>query len=382
MKVSFCDTTLRDGEQAPGVSFRLHERMAIAHALDDLGLDVLEIGVPAMGPAEQADLRKILAVPQRAQVCTWNRARRKDIDASLHCGATSVHISIPVSKTLATLKFSGGLVMAQEQLIETVDYAHHLGLQVSIGFEDASRADPAFLATLCGELTTWPILRIRFADTVGILTPHTTAQQIAALRRSTFIPIEFHGHNDFGLAAANSLAALESGATWISTTVLGLGERAGNASMETVAVVAQQLLGMRVNLDFRQFPRVAKQIAAFANRAIPVDQPVIGDSVFTHESGIHVDGTLKDPGCYEPYDPATVGRQRSIVYGRHSGRHSIIDLLESAGALYDSAVVESLLSTVQEMAQAKKSFLLAEEVLRLYWNRLGGRDNEDRADGS
>jgi homocitrate synthase NifV len=369
MKIHFCDTTLRDGEQAPGVSFRVNERKKIAKMLDEMGIDLLEIGIPAMSRQEQMELRQILAVPKRAQVCTWNRALTKDIDASIESGATYVHISIPVSTINANSKFLGGIHEAKKRLFDTIEYARKKNLQVSVGFEDASRADPHWMGEIANQLTVWDVSRIRFADTVGILTPATTAHLIRNLRQATTIPIEFHGHNDFGLAVANSLSALENGATWVSTTVMGLGERAGNASMETVALAARHLLDMTVDLDFTSFPTIAGMVSKWSKRKIPVDYPVIGDLVFTHESGIHVDGTIKSPGCYEPYDPLLVGRDRRIVYGRHSGRHGIVSLLETIGESSDSSKVESLLMAVQKMAKTKKTFLSANDVWKLYQNR-------------
>ena len=378
MKVNFCDTTLRDGEQAPGVSFNLDERKKIAQMLDGIGIDVLEIGIPAMSKQEQTELQKVLAVPKHAKVCTWNRALTRDIDASIASGATFVHISIPVSKINAGMKFPGGIHEAQKRLFETLDYARAKNLQVSVGLEDASRANPDWLAELLHKLTAWQVLRVRFADTVGILTPTTTANVIRHLRSASSIPIEFHGHNDYGLAVANTLAALESGATWASTTVMGLGERAGNASMEAVALASRHLLDMTVALDFKSFNTLARLVAEWAKRQIPVDYPVIGDLVFTHESGIHVDGTLKSPGCYEPYDPLTVGRDRRIVYGRHSGRHGIISLLEDCGEANDPAKVESLLFAIQNLARLKKTFLSARDVRTLHQSRQPKIELEER----
>lgn len=382
LKIQFCDTTLRDGEQAPGVSFHLEERKLIAKKLDEIGVDLLEIGIPAMSKQEQKELREVSSVPKQAQVCTWNRAVIQDIDASIASGANYVHISIPTSRDGAKLKFRDGLAEAKFRLLKTLDYAAAQNLKTSVGFEDASRADPEDLEGILQDLEIRKVLRVRFADTVGILTPTSTATAIRTMSQATSIPIEFHGHNDYGLAVANTLAAVENGATWVSTTIIGLGERAGNASMEAVALATRHLLHKNVTLDFHSFNAIANLVAQFARRQIPVDYPVIGDLVFTHESGIHVDGTLKSPGIYEPYDPSVIGRHRNIVYGRHSGRHGIAKLLDEDGELHDPTQIESLLMAVQKLARKNKTFLSANEVKNLFRVHQQNYASEERREQS
>lgn len=231
------DTTLRDGEQAPGVAFTLREKVTIARLLDLLGVDVIEAGVPVMGGSEQEAVRAVCSLNLKARVATWNRLLLGDIRASLACGAREVHISAPVSDLHIREKLGRSRQWVTDCLNRAVRYARDHGCRVSVGAEDASRADFSFLldyALLAQEAGAY---RLRFADTVGALEPFSTRRVINMLLNRLDIPVEFHGHNDFGLATANSLAAFSAGAAYISTTVGGLGERAGNACLEDMVML-------------------------------------------------------------------------------------------------------------------------------------------------
>ncbi|CCQ92499.1 Homocitrate synthase 1 [[Clostridium] ultunense Esp] len=370
MKIYFCDTTLRDGEQAAGVSFYPEERIALAKALDRAGVDLIEVGIPAMGEAEQENIAAILSLPMQAKRSTWNRARREDIDASLKCGAKIVHIALPVSDRMLRWKLGTDYRGAKLRLLEVIDYARGRGLEVSVGFEDASRAKPSFLRELAEAIEPFGVMRIRFADTVGILTPWDTELLIGHLRKSTSIPIEFHGHNDFGLAVANSLAAVRKGADWVSTTVLGLGERTGNAPMEVVALAVKRLLDFDVALRFDSFQPLAEMVATMSGRAIPEQAPVVGSHAFTHESGIHVDGLLKSSDMYESYPPDVVGRKRIFLYGKHSGRNGVRKVLENAGETPTPEAVELLLEEVRKFSRECKQSLEARQILDLYYREV------------
>lgn len=366
VKVFFCDSTLRDGEQAPGVAFRREEKMAMARLLDEAGVDEIEVGVPAMGEREQQDVAEIFSMPLRAVPVAWNRTRREDIAASVRCGAVRVHVALPVSDIMIRKKLHSSRREVLSRLLDVVDYARECGMQVSVGFEDASRADPSFLGRVAESLEPFQVVRFRVADTVGTLTPWATQRLIARLKEFTAVPLEFHGHNDLGLAVANTLAALEAGAEWASTTVLGLGERAGNAALEAVAVGARLLLGREVGIRLSLLSRLAEQVSIASGLAIPDQAPVVGSRVFTHESGIHVDGVLKAPETYEPFPPEWVGRSRRIVFGRHSGRNGLRKVLEAGGFSPSSEELDALIERVRELAVSHKEFLTEEIICRLY----------------
>ncbi len=238
--VQLVDTTLRDGEQMAGVVFTAEEKLDIAVALDRSGLLWIEAGTPAMGEEEQEAMRFILDTTlKRATPFSWNRAVKKDIDASHSCGFSFVHISVPVSDVHIGQKLGKNRDWVLKQLSDAVSYARSLGMEVSVGAEDASRADEEFFLQLADVAAELGACRIRYADTIGWLNPVNTCQIMKRLNSRCSLPIEFHGHNDFGMATANTLAACLGGAAYASTTVLGLGERAGNANMEEVIKALQ-----------------------------------------------------------------------------------------------------------------------------------------------
>ncbi len=235
-RVLINDTTLRDGEQSPGVAFQASEKIAIAEALYAAGIEAMEVGTPAMGEEECARIRQVRRQLPGATLMTWCRMQAGEIRQSADLGMDWVDISIPASDKLRQYKLREGLPLLLERLAALIHLAHTLGLKVCIGCEDASRASDATLQDIARLAREAGATRLRYADTVGILDPFTTAAQIAALRRVWPGELEMHAHNDLGLATANTLAAVRAGATSVNTTVLGLGERAGNAALETVAL--------------------------------------------------------------------------------------------------------------------------------------------------
>lgn len=360
------DTTLRDGEQAAGVVFSLDERLRIAQLLDQTGVHQIEAGIPAMGRSEQQAIELILCLGLRARVSTWNRAVPSDIDASAACGVSLVHVTIPVSDIQLRGKLGKSRSWANHRIRHVVAYAQDRGLEVTVGFEDASRADEAFVAHLANELHRDGVRRIRYADTLGVLTPFETFRRINRLRQSAPVEIEIHAHNDFGLATANTLAAVQAGARWVSTTVAGLGERAGNAAMEEVVMGVRHLLRRPVEIATQRFAELAQLVAEASGTPIPAGKPILGARAFAHEAGIHVDGLLKDRGTYEPFSPDEVGARQEIVIGKHSGKSALLHHLQRAGLTPTDAEVARLLPAVRELAQCQKQPLSSEELVSLY----------------
>lgn len=364
--VTFCDTTLRDGEQTAGVAFALEEKCAIARALDSAGVAEVEVGVAAMGFTEIAEIRAIRSDLCRAEPVVWTRLRMGDIDLSQKTGVRRLHIAIPTSDRQVEGKLRTTRDWVLRETATLVYTATVRGFDVSIGAEDASRTDPAFLAELARVAKCAGAIRFRIADTLGLLDPFATQRLLEALTARIALPLEFHAHNDFGLATANTLVAAAAGAQYLSVTVNGLGERAGNAALEEVAA-ALEANGVATGIDLRALPALSSLAARASGRALPVSKPIVGASVFTHESGIHVDGMLKDARTYEAevIAPDRFGRQHRFVVGKHSGLAGLCKALCDAGLPDDLATARALIPLLRIWANVTKRSAGTEDLTML-----------------
>nr|VFJ66755.1 MAG: homocitrate synthase NifV [Candidatus Kentron sp. FW] len=369
-RVTINDTTLRDGEQSAGVAFSLAEKVTIARVLDAIGVPELEVGIPTMGEEERSAIRAVSQGVEKARLMVWCRMHHHDIDKCRGLGARMIDLSIPVSDQQIHGKLGRSREWILKRIGECVARARDLDFQVCVGAEDASRAEPAFLQEAAGCAQRAGARRFRFADTLGVMEPFQVHGAIRDLHEAIDIEIEMHAHDDLGLATANTLAAVRAGASHVNTTVHGLGERAGNAPLEEVVMCLRRFHNQGNQIDMTHFGAVSDLVERASGRTVAWQKSLVGNGVFTHESGIHVDGLLKDPRNYQGVNPAELGRDHRFVLGKHSGRQAIIQAYERIGIQVTRAEARSLLPLVRRHATWNKR-PPAERELRGFYAVLG-----------
>ncbi len=352
------DTTLRDGEQTAGIVFSLPEKVWIARMLDEAGVEMIEAGIPAMGEVEQEALAAIVRLGLKARISAWNRVNPGDIQASIDCGVRDLHLSAPVSDLQIKEKLGRDRRWVLGRLVEAIRYVRRQGCRVSVGAEDASRADEEFLLLFARTARQEGAERFRYADTVGALDPFFTYERIDRLVRSVDLEVEIHAHNDFGLATANALAALRAGATWASTTVGGLGERAGNTAFEELVMALKHLQGIELGIDTGLLVKLAEYVAKAARRPIPPAKPIVGRGVFSTEG----DGPK---GMARLMSSGDAGQARELVIGKHSEWPQLVQKFRELGVNLSPAQAKGLVIRVRAMAVQVKRSLFEAELLEL-----------------
>jgi homocitrate synthase NifV len=360
------DTTLRDGEQAPGVAFDRETKVRVHDELVAAGVRWIEAGIPAMGGDELAALKQMLAADGPATLVAWNRGVRADVEASLDLGFTAIHIGLPSSDVLLQHSVGRDRAWLLRNAREVVAVAKDRDAFVSVSAEDVGRVDLGFLAEYAGVVHEAGADRLRLSDTIGILTPERYAERVRIVREAAPIDVHCHTHNDFGLGIANTLAGLEAGARYFHVTVNGMGERAGIPDLAVTVMALKHLHGVDVGIDTSRLRRLSRLVADAAGQPMPPWQPIVGDNVFAHESGIHVKAMLEDASSFEPLAPEEVGGDRRYVLGKHSGRALVREILSEKGVEFDDRDLETCLREARALSVRQQRPVDEEQILEIF----------------
>ncbi len=347
------DTTLRDGEQSPGIALSAEDKIDIALALDSYGVDCIEAGFAISSDVDRMALRRLSCMGLNADVYSLARCRREDIDAVQDCGVRCIHLFIATSD----IHLKDKLKMTRDEVLkairDSVSYAVEKEMDVMFSCEDATRTEYGYLKEAYAAAVSAGASIINVPDTVGVMSPLGMYGLISKLKEDLDVPISVHCHNDLGLAVANTLSAVDAGAVMVQTCMNGIGERAGNAATEEVALNLKLDMGIdTVRLDLTS--RVSKTVVRYTGYQLSYNKPVVGRNAFAHEAGIHVHGVMNNSTTYEPYPPEMVGRVRDISVGRHSGEHSVKMKLDAMGVPFPEDMVPQLLKEIKELSSEER----------------------------
>jgi methanogen homocitrate synthase len=351
--ITIYDSTLRDGEQTPGVAFTLEQKVAIARKLDEIHVPQIEAGFPAVSEGEKNSIKMICKLRLEAEILALSRLNKADIDAAVDAGVDMVLLFIATSDLHLQYKFNKPRQYVKDKVTEALDHCRSRGVRASLSCEDSTRTDPDFLVEVFKVAEAGGAERIGITDTVGCASPEAITSLVTTVKNHFTLPISIHLHNDFGLALANSIAAVKAGATAVTTTVNGIGERAGNVPLEEFVAAMKFLYGKDLGIDTTRLKELSDMVAEFSHIPLARNQPIVGENVFSHESGIHVAAVLNCPLTYESISPELVGNRRHLLLGKHSGITYVKKRLEDLGISASEEQAARILDKVKKLGEVK-----------------------------
>ncbi len=360
------DTTLRDGEQAPGVAFSKKTKLEILEALIGVGVRWIEVGIPAMGGEETETLKEMLERKYDARLIAWNRGVKEDIAYSISLGFNAIHIGLPTSDIHLANSLQRGRDWVLKTGADLVKFAKDKGVFVSISAEDVGRTEISFLQEYACTMEAAGADRLRLSDTIGILGPEEYARRVASVVSVSKIDPQCHCHNDFGLAVANTIAGLHAGARYFHVCVNAMGERAGMPDLAQTCMALKHLYNIDVGIDATGLTKLSALVAKASRQTVAPWQPIVGRNVFAHESGIHAKGMLKNEKTFEPFNPEEVGGERRYVVGKHSGRNVIKYALQQMGIDPDEELLGPCLASVRQASIDKGTDLSPNQLKDVY----------------
>ncbi len=350
------DSTLRDGEQMPGVAFGPAVKLEIARALDEARVPQIEAGFPAVSPSEAAAVKQVASAGLDAEILCLSRLKRDDVDAAADAGVDMVLLFVPASPIQLRVKLKKTAQEILPEVTRVTEYATSRGLRVGFSTEDSTRADLMDLIRIYRAAIDAGAERVGITDTVGCTTPNGLAQLVQKVRRSlNDFPLSVHLHNDFGLATANAVAGVLAGARFVTTTVNGIGERAGNVPLQPFVMSCELLYGIKTGIELENLKSLSELVGDRSGVAVHPNAPVVGSNVFSHESGIHVKAVMEDPTTYEPYPPELVGQRRTLALGKHTGEAHVKAVLQGQGVRLAEAQVDAVTMRLKELGERKGS---------------------------
>jgi isopropylmalate/homocitrate/citramalate synthase len=352
--VEILDSTLREGEQTPYVNFMIDEKLEVARLLDRIGVDMIEAGDPSVSPNIYQAVKRIAGMRLKAEIVAHSLATRAGIEKAKECGVGRVVVFYPTSKIHLESKMNKGEEEALAIITEHVRYARGLGLKVRYTPEDASRTDFSYLVRVCNAAIDAGADRISFADTLGILQPHEVYERIIALRKELRpCKIDLHCHDDYGMALANGLAGIRAGADCIHTTINGMGERTGIPDLCATIVALRNLMGLeKYNLNY--LTEASAYLERVSGFFLAPNKPITGSNAYSHKSGVHTNGVLKDPRTYENFDPSLIGRERKIIVDKYTGKRAVASRLEEYGVFVEVEELERIVDEIKRIGDERK----------------------------
>ncbi|OYT42138.1 MAG: homoaconitate hydratase [Candidatus Altiarchaeales archaeon ex4484_43] len=360
-KCLICDTTLRDGEQMPGVVFSPEEKIELAIKSSEFGTDIMEV-MPAISISERILTKRLSDMGLNFEITASTMLKKEHIEIALDCDVQSITLFTPLSDLHLKYKLGVSREENLNRVLDMVDFSKEHGLKVCFAGEDSTRADINYVIEFANELS-GKIEYFMPCDTLGCLTPSATYSFIKKLKENCRTPLCLHVHNDFGLATANTLAGLSAGAEMFSGTFCGIGERAGNAPIEEVCTALKFLDGIELDVNYSMLTEICNLVERYSGVKLQSHKPIVGENAFSHESGIHADGIIKHPRTYENFDPEFVGQTRRFLFGKHTGKNVLRYILKKYGIPHSN--LDHLLEEIKSISEQQHCSLTETDVLDL-----------------